>query len=430
MTNFKHLTLEDRIFIQEQLQMKSSFKSIALSLHKDCSTISKEIRNHLTYEKSGCLGSCFNDCVHRSSCTYHNLCTRIKCNKSCRSCNLCMSVCSMYSREICNKLLKPPYVCNSCSIRRSCTLEKRLYRAKYAQEEYRETLESTRQVLHLTQEEISQVNDALSAPILLGQSLYHAAKNNATLVNVSLNTLYNYTDLGLFSFKNIDLPRKVRYTKRTTKRRHKVESSCRQGRTEKDFKTFIEEHDSLPIVEMDSVEGMKGGKVLLTLYFRESKLMLAFLRDRNDSASVISIFDHLEKALGLTIFKRLFPIVLTDNGTEFSSPTKLETSIYGTQRCKIFYCDPGASWQKGGVEKNHEFIRYLIPKGKSFDFLNQALVNEMMNHINSYTRESLGDKAPMDVFTFLYDDDSIKKAFHLERIESNKVTLNSSLFNK
>lgn len=427
MTTFKHLSLDDRITIQEQLALHASFKSIGTLLHKDCTTISKEIKNHIISEKIGCIGSCFNDCASRSTCNYVGLCKNIRCNKRCRSCNMCTSVCSMYSKEVCPKLSKPPYVCNGCQNRRSCTLEKQFYRAKQAQTEYKEELTSSRQVLHLTPSEIKQLDSILSIPIQLGQSLYHVAVNNQTSINVSINTLYNYIDRGVFSFRNIDLPRKVRYTTKTTKRRHKVESLCRVNRTYEDFKAYVSENSNLPIVEMDSVEGIKGGKVLLTLYFRESKLMLGYLRDRNDSSSVIDIFNQLEEQLGLSSFQKLFPIVLTDNGTEFSSPTKLETSKYGKQRCKIFYCDPGASWQKGGVEKNHELIRYILPKGSSFDSLNQNQVYKIMNHINSYTRASLGDKAPIDLFQFIHKDVQVQKVFNLEKIAPNLVTMNKSL---
>ena len=50
---------------------------------------------------------------------------------------------------------------------------------------------------------------------------------------------------------------------------------------------------SLPVAELDSVEGIKGGSVLLTIHFVLPKLQLAFLREANDSKSVTDIFDHL-----------------------------------------------------------------------------------------------------------------------------------------
>jgi IS30 family transposase len=103
---------------------------------------------------------------------------------------------------------------------------------------------------------------------------------------------------------------------------------------------------------MDSVIGVIGGKVLLTLQF-EVGLMLAQIRDTNNSQSVIDYFDMLEQKFGTDNFKKIFPVILTDNGSEFSNPTAIETSIHSNQqRTRVFYCDPYASWQKAKVENN------------------------------------------------------------------------------
>jgi len=46
---------------------------------------------------------------------------------------------------------------------------------------------------------------------------------------------------------------------------------------------------------MDTVEGKKGGKVLLTLHFVNCSFLLAFIRDHNDAQSIIDIFNDLQK---------------------------------------------------------------------------------------------------------------------------------------
>lgn len=48
MSHFKHLVLEDRITIQSDLHDGLSFKKIASHINHDCTTVSSEIRNHLT----------------------------------------------------------------------------------------------------------------------------------------------------------------------------------------------------------------------------------------------------------------------------------------------------------------------------------------------------------------------------------------------
>ena len=114
---------------------------------------------------------------------------------------------------------------------------------------------------------------------------------------------------------------------------------------------------------MDSVIGNKGGKVLLTIHFVNTSFMIAFLRITNTSQSVIDVFNQLYELLGKEIFKKLFPVILTDNGSEFSNPKAIEFAPDGTRRTSVFYCDPSAPYQKGSIEVNHELIRRILPKG-------------------------------------------------------------------
>jgi len=209
---------------------------------------------------------------------------------------------------------------------------------------------------------------------------------------------------------------------------HKVDSGCRIGRTYAEYETFIKENP-VSVVEMDSVIGRVGGKVLLTLMFTSCDFMLAFIRDRNTSQSVIDIFNMLHEQFGAETFNALFPLLLTDNGSEFSNPLKLEFDDAGNQRTRVFYCDPNSSFQKPHVELNHEFIRRLLPKGKSFDNLEQADINLMMSHINSYPREKLQDKSPLDMFGFLYGGNVLSK-LGISKIPANEILLKSELLKK
>ena len=137
--------------------------------------------------------------------------------------------------------------------------------------------------------------------------------------------------------------------------------------------------------------------------------MLAFLRDRNTSQTVIDRFNWLDELLGINVFHTLFPVILTDNGSEFSNPKALEFDSEGNRRTRIFYCDPYASWQKPSVELNHEFIRKILPKGASMNALTQEHIDLMMSHINSYSREKLNGKSPIEMFDFLYGEGLAKK---------------------
>ena len=208
-----------------------------------------------------------------------------------------------------------------------------------------------------------------------------------------------------------------------------MDKACRINRTYEDFKTFMHSHPDYPLVELDSVEGKRGSKVLLTIHFVKAEFMLAFLREHNDSKSVIDIFDFLYSVLKPELFKSIFKVCLTDNGSEFSNPLALEFDSSQKRRTHIFYCDASAPYQKGSAERNHEFIRFFIPKGTDIGNYSQDDINLMMDHINSYCRESLGNKSPYEMFSFLYGQDCLD-LLGCHPIPPNKVTLNRSIFCK
>ena len=413
------------------LSQQCSFKQIANAVNKNCTSISREIRNHMEFRRSGGYGRSYNACLYRRNCSNSSLCISCTSNKRkhCSLCEKCNSNCPDFKEEKCGRLETPPYVCNGCPDRRTCTLEKRLYTPSYADKEYRTTLSEARSGISYSEEEIRRLDSIVSPLLLRGQSLNHICANNKDSLMVSESTLYRLIDYNVFRARNIDLPRKVRYSRRRKMKDFKVDKTCRIRRTFKDYIAFRKEYPDLPVTQMDSVEGKKGGKVLLTIHFVKAELMLAFLRDANDSQSVIDIFERLYLELRPDIFMTIMPLILTDNGSEFSNPKAIEYDRQGNLRTRIFYCDASSPGQKGSAEKNHEFIRYVLPKGTSFDSLTQEDISLLMDHINSYSRESLGNKCPYEMFEFLYGTD-VLRAMGCHRIPPNEVNLTPSLLNR
>jgi len=424
----KHLTEDDRFEIDHGLKKGLSFKAISKIINKDPSTISKEVRSHIVYEKRGSYGKRFNNCANRKGCTIKDLCSTCSHPKAmCALCGYCWQHCDLYVPEVCKKLDKPPYVCNGCPEDRRCRLERHYYKARYAQKEYRETLSESRSGFCITEDELASLNKVISPLIKNGQSIHNISLNHSDEIHYSEKTLYNFMDAGLLDAKNLDLPRKVRFrVKRKKSSEFKVDKKCRIGRTYEDFLKFCEERPDLHVVEIDSVEGKKGSAVLLTIYFRQQNFQLAYYRDANDSKSVTQVFHDLYAALGSDMFKRLFPIILADNGSEFSDPTSIEFDENGEQVSHMFYCDPQASFQKGGCENNHELIRRIIPKGVDIAKYDQKKILLMMSHINSYRRPVLGDKSPYDLFEFTYGK-VVLEVFGLKRIEDDDIVLRPSL---
>lgn len=412
----KHLTFDDRLEIEKGLKEGKSFKEIAKAIGKDCTTVSKEVKNHFTIKETGAHGRRHFDCLHGTNCPYRD--KGVLCN---------LKNCEHYEKQNCPKLLKPPYVCNGCSKILSCTLSKNIYDSSYAYKEYKDNLVEARVGIHFTQKEIDDLNELL-VPLIKeqGQSVHHVFINNKNCIMCSEKQIYNLIDLGILKVRNIDLPRKVRL-RTTPKRRtyYKIDKKCLDGRRYTDYLKYMEEHPDTNVVQMDSVEGIKSGKVLLTLHFVNCSFMFAFLRDRNDAQSVIDIFNELDNKLGTDTFKKLFPVILTDNGSEFSNPKEIE--LEGpNQRTKIFYCEPGRSDQKGSCEVNHELIRRVLPKGTSFDNLTQEDINLLMSHINSYKRKKLNDSSALELFNLLYGE-IIASKLGIIYIESNSINLTNSL---
>lgn len=425
----KHLTWEDRHEIQRGLREHRTFTEIALVIGCSPDTISKEIRKHRYHKPHDNKRFVPNRCKYRESCRKRNICNKKgihKCKIPCRECTSCNKRCPDFVDLPCQIGTKPPYVCNACHRSRSCLFDKYLYNADYADREYKEELRESRQGIDLTKDELIALDELVSPLIRKGQPISHILEEHRDEIPVSGRTLYSYISKCYLSVRNIDMRRTVRYKKRKHEQEVKVSPVKKINHHYKDFLRELEENPGIRVAEMDTVIGTKGGKVLQTIYWRKEKLMLAFLLENKGMDGTAGTFDTLEELLGCELFRELFPVVLTDNGTEFADPDLFEYSKDGSRRMKLFYCDPRHSEQKGEIEKNHEYIRYILPQGTSFDELPQEKVNLMMDHINSTARPSLQGKTPIGLALQHFGKDTVEK-LGLRAIEPDDVCLKPEL---
>ena len=425
--NQKHLTLEDRKYIENSLNEGLSFKDIARYLCKDPTTISKEIRLHrMSYlYRKGTFYNAHNFCIHRYRCKKTNVCDKIiLCGIKCTSCTTCNQHCPDFVRERCDRLDKAPYVCNGCSkIVSRCTIPcKYRYDAVYADRIYRETLVDSRSGINMTRHERFEKDDIISPLVWQGQSPYQIITNHPEL-DMSVRTLYTYLNQGLFRARDIDLKRKVKFKPRKV---HKTQITDREVFTNRMYSDF----EALCLdnwTEMDTVHSSRESKrVLLTFYITREKLFLAFIMNRCTKGAVRLVFDRLERRMGTYDFLSVFGTILTDRGSEFGDPGSLETGIDGIERSSIYYCDPMRSGQKGGVENAHTMLRMVLPKGTSFEFLTQWDVNLIVNHINSTPRESLNGRTPYEMALECYGE-SLLKELQLRPINPDEVNLTPKL---
>lgn len=280
----------------------------------------------------------------------------------------------------------------------------------------------------------SMMASLITSDLKRGLSPEQICKNRKDQVPVSPSTIYNHIDKGYLGVTNLSLRRKARYKPRK-KHGPDIKNAFRGEKRSYDSYQALDSSVIEITVEMDCVVGTKHDKqVLLTLFFKPAKFQLMILLEEKTSNAVAATFDRLEKLLGFEQFKSLFSHILTDRGSEFLVPERLERSCYGQgKRCSVYYCDPLQSQHKGACEKNHVEIRKLLDKRLkvSFDKLDVIDVSHLMSHVNSEPRASLCNKTPVEMFRWLYQDtaDLILETFGIEHISYDELILKPQMFN-
>ena len=404
----KHLTLQERQLIQKGIVNNHSFKQIARDISKDCSTVSKEIRRNRTLKPPTAFYTRSLRCLNAKKCKVKNLCSYCHSRTpNCRNCDLvlCTEICSDFEEFHCENFNKPPYVCNTCKRFTHCGVEHYAYNAERAHEKYLRSLTDSRSGTNMTEEELQRIDSIVSPLMKNGQSPYHILQEHSDELMICEKTLYSLVNNGLLSARAIDLPRAVRRKPRKQKSvRLKVDKKCTIGRKYADFLAYMENHPDSLVVQGDSVEGRQGGKVILTLEWVSQKYQIGFLRDSNTAASVTSVFEQMYAYLGEEAFFTLFDVLLVDNGSEFSDPSKIEAIGEGKKHIHVFYAEPNRSDEKGACENNHSNFRRIVPKGYSMDQFEQNDISMCFSQINSMHRRSNGSLTAFQAFHLCFGD--------------------------
>lgn len=360
----KHMVLDDRIEIQECLNKGMTFCAIAKRICKDPTTVSKEVKLH--------------------SHTYTN--SFVKTN------------------ECCPNLLKAPYVCNGCPKRNhsNCRFPRRRYVAKEAQTEYETLRTESRQGIPLNKKEFYETERTISEAVRAGQHIYHAI--HANNLPVSKSTVYRHIAKGYYTISSIDLPRAVKFKPRKKKPQDYVPKGVKIGRSFEDFLLFMQENPSAIYAEMDTVIGRIGGKVIMTFQFVNVDFMCGILLDNKTAAEAGNKIIQLKERLNNAgfCFGNVFPILLTDNGGEFSNVYAFEDGLNGEKETSLFFCHPNAPYEKPHVENNHTLFRSIVPNGTSFDNFTQEMVDTIFSHVNAVARKQFNGKSAYDMFSFTY----------------------------
>ena len=383
MTKHKHLTLSDRNDIQLGLERGETFKAIGQLILKDPTTVSKEVKRNKQIRDS----------------TSNNL--------------------------PCPLLDKAPFVCNGCPKRRqNCGYKKILYLAKQAQKQYEQTLVESREGTPLNSKTFWDMDKVISDGVKKGQHIYHILKTHN--LDVSSSTVYRHIRKGYLSIAPIDLARAVKFKERRKSKLPSIPKEAKKGRSYEDFQNYLALNQLDSWLEMDTVMGRMGGKVLLTFNLSFCNFIFARLLDNKTALEVTKHLYKIKNTLHQADkdFFQLFPVILTDNGGEFARVDDIEMDVRGES--KLFFCDPNRSDQKGRIEKNHTLIRDILPKGTSFDNLTQEDINLVCSHVNSVKRAALNGKSAYELFAFTYGEE-IPKLLGISKIPAEDVCQSSKL---
>lgn len=141
--------------------------------------------------------------------------------------------------------------------------------------------------------------------------------------------------------------------------------------------------------ESDSVIFSKQKAILSVQSERKSKL-IRMHKAQNKSA------DETRNALVKTaesIPRDIFLTITFDNGTEGAQHTEIKKE-YGVD---TYFCDPFASWQKGGVENANKLIRHYLPRSTDLSQLTDRYIYEIQEKLNDRPRRCLNYLSPNEV---------------------------------
>lgn len=411
-----HLTLEERRIILTGITNGSTKTAIAQTIGKDKSTIGKEIKLHRTLShkcKMPLECSNYRGCVHGRKCT---------------------ADCPEYIPFHCSRRDRSPGACNGCSNWSHCRFDKYTYSPEDAHHDYRITLVDSRLGVNLTSPEARQIAAVIGPLLKQGLSPYEILHIHPEL-GICEKTLYNYIESGVFheiaGITAMDLRRQVGRKlpkKKAVLYKKREDRKYLQGRTFKDYRSYIEEYPDVFVTQMDTVyNDGTNGPFIQTFKFVSAGVLAAFYQEEKTSSSMASGVDALEKLLGRELFEKYVHILLTDRGPEFTAADAMETASDGSRRTRVFYCDPMQSGQKGSLENNHISLRYILPKGtdlRALGLTGQPALNLALSHVNSAPVEKLGGKSPLELADFMYHDLYEKlKAFGIRQIEKEGIVL-------
>ena len=402
----KRIGHDDRINLQAAIAKGLTLAQAAKLLGKSRSTVYREILNNAIVKE------CRHTCSH--------------CRKSCLQAKrppFQHGRCPLFEARECGRWKSWPYCCNGCPESRFCSDRKRYYDCVDANSLSIGKRHEPRVYKGISDAEVAKMDSIVSEGVLKGQSLHHVWESDAELRDICCErTVRRYVYAGYLSVKAHQLPRYVRYSHKYDYSEKKPVNVARMlGRTYSDYRMYVESHPEANLWQYDSVEGKATDKkAILTITYPEFRFQFGYLISKGNAQSVLRKLKTLRKLLGAD-YAAAFECNLSDNGPEFAGFHGIEE--WGV---RAFFTNPYRSTDKASCERNHEFIRYVIPKGRSLDGLTQEKVETLFSHVNSYVRGSNENRTPYDLMAARFGE-GFMEAIGVKRIPAKDVLLKPSL---
>ena len=401
-TSYHRLDFDMRIEIAAGLDRHESIPAIASSLGVSPSTVRREIlRNRSFMGPSSSVNKEKNDCAHNNDCDLRGLCrcayTKMLCRRCPRPCHT--FGCPQYEPRRCPVVSKAPFVCNACKRYPICTQPRWRYSAKSAQSSADARAKESRCGIDMTPQEMETLVEKVRDGLSKGQSVHHIFASRE--LPCSERSFYRHIEAEDFPIIALELPKKVKYKKRSHPGGRVHDSTFYAGRTYDDFMRLPEQVRA-HAAQGDSVIGRQGDrKRIFSLHRPDLSFQLYFLAQDGTTAPIVAALDELERACiepktGERRFEELFGVILFDRGSEFDDIEGMERSCLdpGRKRCRVFFADPGRADQKASCEKNHVELRKILPKGTSMEALTVGQLKEICSHVNSTIRKGCGNTTP------------------------------------
>lgn len=405
MNNTKtRLSLDDRINLLAAIAKGKSLTQISKQFGKHRSTYYREIKKNIYWPIHPHTCSA---CKNRKSCTKSKGISQLR------------WICPEFSPELCDKQRHFPYVCNNCEKLSKCNHAKCYYNCIDSFNSYKRKWKEQRSNKTIFAQLLDKVNEIVSNGVKLGQSIHHIYESSEFLKNLcSEVTIRRYLYSNMFEVKPIDLPRYKRYSHKYNyeilKNRYILNIAAKENRTFQDFQEFCRIRKvKKNYWEYDSVEGnFQSKKAIFTITFVECNFQFGILIRKHNPTDVCNFCNWL-----FNKFPNVFKVNLCDNGIEFVNFHKLENNTRN-----VFFTSTYRATDKAHCERNHELIRYIIPKSTNFDHLTQDDINLMFSHINSYIRKSLNNKTPYECIVERFGKEFVD-TLRIKPIDKTKVQL-------